>query len=218
MRGFVSVHRVLSVRYRGMRMSRFRAFLSLIVFGILAGCSSVTGPQSAQYSEASVAHAGPAPMRGSQGPYILGPGDRLRIKIYSDPDMTGEYEINSSGAVSLPLVGDIRALGLTTRQLEEAIVSRMKGKLANKPEVSVEIASYAPFYIYGEVKKAGEYPYRIGLTLADAIAIAEGLTYRANENQIYVRRAGRTIEQAVALDQPMRIFPGDNIRVSERLF
>ena len=157
-------------------------------------------------------------MRGSDGAYLLGPGDRLRIKVYSDPDMTGEYEINASGAVSLPLVGDVKALGLTTRQLEQSIAARMKGKIATEPHVSVEIATYAPFYIYGEVKKAGEYPYRIGLTVADAIATAGGLTYRADEHKILLRRAGSSSEQVVTLDVPVKIYAGDNIRVTERFF
>ncbi len=157
-------------------------------------------------------------MRGSDGAYVLGPGDRLRIKVYSDPDMSGEYEINSGGAVSLPLVGDVKAMGLTTHGLEQAIAARMKGKVANEPHVSVEMASYAPFYIMGEVKKAGEYQYHIGLTVADAIATAGGLTYRANEKQIYLRHAGRAVEQIVTIDQPVPVFPGDNIRVSERIF
>jgi protein involved in polysaccharide export with SLBB domain len=199
-------------------MFRSRNILCLIFLVVLAGCSAATGIQPAQYAEASASYAGPAPMRGSDGAYLLGPGDRLRIKIYSDPDMTGEYEINASGAVSLPLVGDVKALGLTTRQLEQAIAARMKGKVATEPHVSVEIATYAPFYIYGEVKKAGEYPYRIGLTVADAIATAGGLTYRADEHKILLRRAGSPSEQVVTLDVPVKIYAGDNIRVAERFF
>ncbi len=142
----------------------------------------------------------------------------MRIKVYSDPDMTGEYEINSSGAISLPLVGDIRAIGMTTRQLENAIAARMKGKVATEPHVSVEMAAYAPFYVYGEVKKAGEYQYHIGLTVADAIATAGGLTYRADEHRIFLRRAGSSAEQVVPLGVPIKVYPGDNIRVAENFF
>jgi polysaccharide export outer membrane protein len=157
-------------------------------------------------------------MRGAGGAYLLGPGDRVRIKVYSDADMTGEYEVNSSGAVSLPLVGDVRASGLTTKQLEQKIAAQMKGRVANDPNVNVEIAAYAPFYIYGEVKKSGEYPYIVGLTVADAVATAGGLTYRANDQRIVLRRAGSNVEQVVSLDVPVRVFPGDNIRVAERIF
>lgn len=189
----------------------------LIFIGFLAGCTAAPSVQTSPYSATS-SYAGPEPARGVTGAYVLGPGDRLRIKVYSDPDMSGEYEINSSGAVSLPLVGDVKAVGLTTRQLEQAIAAHMKGKIATEPHVSVEMAAYAPFYVMGEVKKAGEYQYHIGLTVPDAIATAGGLTYRANEKQIYLRHAGRAVEQIVTVDQPVPVFPGDNIRVSERIF
>jgi protein involved in polysaccharide export with SLBB domain len=197
--------------------------LGLILAGMLAGCSAASGIQTGQYAEATSSqaassYAGPRAMRGSDGPYILGPGDRLRIKVYSDPDMTGEYEINSAGSVSLPLVGDVRASGQTTRQLERTIASRMQGTVAKEPHVSVEIAAYAPFYIYGEVKTAGEYPYIVGLTVADAIATAGGLTYRADDHKIFLRRAGSSVEQIVTLDVPTKVYPGDNIRVAESIF
>jgi polysaccharide export outer membrane protein len=196
-----------------------RNLLCLFVFLALAACSGaapVTTDLSGTPALASYASAPPA--RDSGGPYLLGPGDRLRIKAYSDEQLNGEYEVNSSGYVSIPLAGEIKAAGLTTRKLERAIVARMKGKIARDPKITVEIATYAPFYIYGEVKKAGEYPFRPGLTVADAVATAGGLTYRANESKIYLRRADKPTEQVVTLDRPVRVFPGDNIRVSERMF
>jgi polysaccharide export outer membrane protein len=197
-------------------MMHRRNVLYLLLSTALAGCNSEAKliPVAGRISS----YAGPGPMRGSNGPYILGPGDRLRIKVYNEPDLTGDYEVNSGGFVSLPLVGQIKASGLTTSQLERSIVARMKGKIEQQPNVNVEIAAYAPFYIYGEVKKAGEYPYRPGLTVADAVATAGGLTYRANENEVYVRHAGSRVEQIVTLDHQIRVFPGDNIRVSERWF
>src|SRR4029078_8767786 len=140
------------------------------------------------------------------------------IKFYDDTNMTGDYEVNSGGLVSVPLVGQVKASGLTTRQLEAAIAARMKEKIANDPKINIEIANYAPFYIYGEVKKAGVYPYQPGLTVADAIATAGGLTYMADENTIYVQRAGAVAQETVKLTVPARIFPGDNIRVGERMF
>lgn len=157
-------------------------------------------------------------MRGAGSPYLLGPGDRLRIKVYDDANLTGEYEVNSSGHISFPLVGQVRAAGSTTSQLEQTLVARMKGKIAQDPKVNVELATYASFYIHGEVKKAGVYPYQPGLTVADAIATAGGLTYRANENTIYLQHAGARAQQVVTIDEPVRVYPGDNIRVSERMF
>lgn len=190
----------------------------VLLAGMLAGCSAGADIQDAQYTEVRASYAGPGPMRGSDGPYVLGPGDRLRVKVYSDAEMTGEYEVNAAGAVSLPLVGNVKASGQTTSQLERTIVARMKGRVSTDPKVSVEIVTYAPFYIYGEVKKAGEYPYRVGLTLADAVATAGGLTYRANESRIVMRRAGSRTEYTVPLDAPVKVYPGDSIRVAESFF
>jgi len=149
---------------------------------------------------------------------MLGPGDKVRLKFYDDANLTGEYEVNSAGVVSIPLVGEVRASGLTTSQFEKAVARRMKGKIAQEPNVTAEIASYAPFYIFGEVKKAGVYPYQPGLTVAGAIATAGGLTYRADENTIYLQHAGADSQQTVRLTVPTRVFPGDNIRIGERMF
>ena len=198
-------------------MLQRRNVLYLFASLVLTGCSGAARV-SAVGDEAAASFAGPGPQRGAGGAYVLGPGDRLRIKVYNEPELTGEYEVNSSGFVSLPLVGQIKASGTTTSQLERAIVAKMQGQISQDPKVNVEIAAYAPFYIYGEVKKAGEYPYRPGLTLADAVATAGGLTYRANEHRIYLRRAGSSLEQMVSLDMRLRVYPGDNIRVDERIF
>jgi protein involved in polysaccharide export with SLBB domain len=198
-------------------MLHIKGVLCLMLVAVLAGCSAGNGPNDAT-GIAAASYAGPGPLRGSDGPYKLGPGDRVRIKVYDDVNLTDQYEVNSAGFVSIPLVGSVRASGLTTAQLERVIADRMKGKLAQDPKINVEIASYAPFYIYGEVKKAGMYPYQPGLTVADAIATAGGLTYRADERTVYLQRAGSPQQQAVRLDVPQRVFPGDNIRIAERMF
>lgn len=198
-------------------MLQRRNVLYLLAGLALGGCSG-TARVSAVADEGAASFAGPGPQRGAGSAYVLGPGDRLRIKVYNEPELTGEYEINSSGFVSLPLVGQVKASGATTSQLERNIAAKMKGQISQDPKINVEIAAYAPFYIFGEVKKAGEYPYRPGLTIADAVATAGGLTYRANENRVYVRRAGSTVEEMVTLDMRVRVYPGDNIRVDERIF
>jgi polysaccharide export outer membrane protein len=195
-----------------------RGVLGLLLAVVVAGCSAVSAVGINDAAGVPSSYASAVPVRGSAGPYVLGPGDRIRLKVYSDDQMSGEYEVDSTGFVSIPLVGEVKAAGMTTRQLERAVAARMQGKLAQKPEVNIEIAAYAPFYIYGEVKKAGEYPYRPGLTLADAIATAGGLTYRADEDRIAIRHAGTRTEQVVRLGVPVRIHPGDNIRVTERIF
>jgi len=150
--------------------------------------------------------------------YVLGPNDRIRLKVYGEPDITGEYEINSAGQVSIPLAGHIRAAGSTTRQLEKSIASALAKGIVRDPRVNVDIAQYRPYYILGEVKKSGEYPYRLGLTVMDAVASAGGFTYRANENKVLLRRAGAGVEETHALDAPVLVYPGDNIRIPERYF
>jgi polysaccharide export outer membrane protein len=142
----------------------------------------------------------------------------VRLKVYGEPDITGEYEVDSNGFVSVPLAGHVKAAGLTTRQLEKGIVSALSKGIVRDPRVNVEIALYRPFYILGEVKKSGEYPYRVGLTVMDAVATAGGFTYRANESKVYLRRSGSTVEEIYPLDAPVLIFPGDNVRVPERYF
>ena len=139
--------------------------------------------------------------------YVLGPNDRVRLKVYGEPDIAGEYEIDSTGQVSIPLAGHVKAAGLTTKQLERSIRSALSKGIVRDPRVNVEIALYRPYYILGEVKKGGEYPYRLGLTVMDAVASAGGFTYRANENKVYLRRSGAGVEETYALTHPFRFFP-----------
>jgi polysaccharide export outer membrane protein len=197
-------------------MFQLRNIICLFIAAFLAGCSAYGQPVPVDPQLARA--AAPTAMRGAGNPYLLGPGDRLRIKVYDDVNLTGEYEINSSGNISFPLVGQVKAAGSTTSQLEQTLVARMKGKLAQDPKINVELQTYASFYIHGEVKKAGVYPYQPGLTVADAIATAGGLTYRANENTIFLQHAGARAQRIVTIDEPVRVYPGDNIRVSERMF
>lgn len=181
---------------------------------ILGGCSA-SGQIISE--NAQLSSHGPPP-RAAVGPYVLGPGDKVRLKVYGDTDLNGEYEINSAGYVSIPLVGQVKASGLTTSQLEKTLVSRMKGKISQDPKVNIEMATYASFYVYGEVKKAGVYPYQPGLTVADAVATAGGLTYRADESKVLLQRSGSRDAIIVPVDGTVRVYPGDNLRIAERYF
>ncbi len=192
-----------------LRINRNSGFTILSVLALLL-CAidpSTSFAQGRQTSSAS-----------PSGAYILGPTDRVRLKVYGEADITGEYEVDSNGFVSIPLAGHVKAAGLTTRQLEKGIMSALSKGIVRDPRVNVEIALYRPFYILGEVKKSGEYPYRVGLTVMDAVATAGGFTYRANESKVYLRRSGSTVEEIYPLDAPVLIFPGDNVRVPERYF
>ncbi|MDB5616820.1 polysaccharide biosynthesis/export family protein [Tardiphaga sp.] len=155
---------------------------------------------------------------GTSGTYTLGPNDRIRLKVYGEADISGEYEIDSSGFASIPLAGRIKAAGLTTGQLERSVSAALAKGIVRDPRVNIEMALYRPYYILGEVKKSGEYPYRLGITILDAVASAGGFTYRANENKVFLRRSGGSVEEVYPLDAPIKVFPGDNIRIPERYF
>jgi polysaccharide export outer membrane protein len=185
---------------------------SLLVASIAFATSGI-GPRSATFAQQPMPTAGP-----TASTYVLGPNDRVRVKVYGEPDITGEYEVDSTGQISVPLAGHVRAEGLTTKQLERAITAALAKGIVRDPRVNVEVALYRPYYILGEVKKGGEYPYRLGLTVLDAVASAGGFTYRANEGKVYLRHAGETVEQVYSLDAPVSVFPGDNIRIPERWF
>jgi polysaccharide export outer membrane protein len=190
----------------------FRVVGLLFLFVLAASGAIASLPADA------FAQAQPLPPAPTADTYVLGQNDRIRLKVYGEPDIAGEYEVDSNGNVSIPLAGHIRAAGLTTRQLEHSIASALSKGIVRDPRVNVEVALYRPYYILGEVKKGGEYPYRLGLTVMDAVASAGGFTYRANENKVYLRRSGAGAEEVHALDSPILVFPGDNIRIPERYF
>lgn len=187
-------------------------YILLLVCGVLACAGSVAFDASNALSAERAAHAS------SSSTYILGPNDRIRVKVYGEQDITGEYEIDSAGSVSIPLAGHVKAAGLTTRQVERGIAAALSKGIVRDPRVNVEVAAYRPYYILGEVKKSGEYPYRNGLTVLDAVASAGGFTYRANEDKVYLRRSGSTTEESYPLAAPVLVYPGDNIRIPERYF
>jgi len=150
--------------------------------------------------------------------HILRPNDQIRVQVYEEASISGDYQIDGSGSISVPLAGRIRAAGLTTAQLERNLVSHLRRGGLKDPRVNIQVTTHAPFYVHGEVERSGEFQYRPGLTVMDAIAMAGGFTYRANERQAALRRAGTGIEEIVALDSSILIFPGDNLRIQERFF
>ncbi len=192
-------------------MSSVRRFAGLFVLSLLTlGVINAHVPSA--WAQQRLSAASPS------GAYLLGPTDRVRLKVYGEPDITGEYEVDANGNVSIPLAGQIKAAGITTKQLERSITAALAKGIVRDPRVNVEMLAYRPFYILGEVKKSGEYPYRVGLTVLDAVATAGGYTYRANEGKVYLRRSGSTVEEIYPMDAPVLIYPGDNVRVPERYF
>jgi polysaccharide export outer membrane protein len=151
--------------------------------------------------------------------YRLTAGDKVKVTVYNEQDLTGEFQVNDAGNVSFPLAGDIPAAGATVAEFQERLATRLRKGLIKHPRISAEVSTYRPFNVIGEVKNAGQYPYRPGLTLHDAVAMAGGFTYRANTHTAYVRHLEAGGEATVQTDtEQVAIAPGDNIRIPERFF
>ena len=142
----------------------------------------------------------------------------MRVIVFGEPDLSGEFFVDDAGSVDLPLIGDVQAGGATVSEFEQKVVARFSDGYLRDPKVSIEVLNYRPFFIIGEVKNGGEYPYKGGLTVQDAVAIAGGYSYRANERAAFIRRANSDQEIKVDLSQRVPIFPGDNVRIPERFF
>lgn len=149
--------------------------------------------------------------------YRLGSGDRIKIIVFGEEDLSGELEVDSTGSLAMPLIGTVRASGRTVRQLENKITGKLKGDYLINPQVSIEVLNYRPFYIIGEVKTPGEYPYRAGMTVINAVGIAGGFTFRADEDDITISRGGSNADPRKARRSTI-VRPGDVVRVKERFF
>lgn len=151
--------------------------------------------------------------------YRLGAGDRVRVTVFNEPSLTGEYNITPGGALAFPLIGMVNAGGRTIDTVQQELTAKLAEGYVNDPRVSLEVLTYRPFYILGEVNRPGEYSYASGMTVEQAIARAGGFTYRANEKTVFLRRQKGTGESAVPLrSAQVAVLPGDTIRVGERYF
>jgi polysaccharide export outer membrane protein len=151
------------------------------------------------------------------GPYLLDAGDRLRIFVYGHPNLSRLYTVDQQGMVSVPLIGDVPARGRTTRALGRAVAARLAARYVRDPQVTVDVAQNRPFFILGEVRNAGQFPYVSGLTAKAAVAVAGGFADRADERRIQItrRRFDGLIEK---MDVPPDyvVQPGDTLYVHER--
>jgi polysaccharide export outer membrane protein len=186
----------------------------------MVAMAGLMGPVAAQGVEG--APAALAPPAGEIPPqlreYKLGPGDRLRISVFGHEDLSGVFEVDGTGAVSYPLIGNIRVGGMTLSQVEVAVVAALRPDYLKNPRVSVEVLNYRPFYIMGEVREPGSYPYVNGITVLNAVAIAGGFTYRARESRMTVIRADDPEREEIPVTPDTVVLPGDIIEVPERFF
>ena len=184
-------------------------YIALLVVAVLvSGCA--TGHLS-EAEQQSLAAAASAPAR-------LQAGDKIQITVFGEDKLSGDYEIDQSGQISLPLAGTVEALGLTQTELEQALARKFRSEYLKNPKVTVAITTLRPFYITGEVQKPGEYAYKSGLNVLTAVAIARGPTYRASRSSVQIQRGGEASMRDYPLSASVPILPGDVIRVPERYF
>lgn len=148
--------------------------------------------------------------------YRLGSGDRVKVTVFGEEDLSGEFELDGEARFSMPLIGTVTAQGASPRTLEQTIATMLQDGFLKNPKVNVEVLNYRPFYILGEVNEPGSYPYRAGMTILNAAAMAGGFTFRADERDIEVTRGGSGNPKVV--DPTTIVQPGDVIRVNESIF
>lgn len=198
-------------------MTRFQGF-AIHALGALALIGAASGASGAGAREPTLL-ASKLNQEVAVG-YRIAAGDKLKVTVFEEPSLTGEYQIGGSGDLAIPLIDPIPAKGLTPNEIATIIAEKLKaGGYVLVPRVAAEVIINRPFYILGEVKLPGEYPYGGDMTLEQAVARAGGFSPRANRTTILLRRQDWTSARKVKLDGPaLRIAPGDTITIRESFF
>lgn len=181
--------------------THFLAFILAAASLALSGCAG--GPR---------AQAGTAPAP----EYRLDSGDELRVIVFGQERLSGTFRVDDSGTVSMPLLQPLSVRGMTTREAKGTIEQALAQNLLRNPDVAVEVVTFRPFFILGEVNEPGQYPYVAGMTVETAVAIAGGYTYRANQSSARVTRPSQASE--VMISTTDQIYPGDTVFIRERYF
>lgn len=207
----------------------------IVTASTLAGCAGISAPSMPEDLSQVFARgsgvpratpafmaAEPAPIPASVAagdlPYTLDSGDKLRVTVFGQDGISNSYIVDAGGNVMLPLVGPVRARGLSSHALAAAITERLRAGFIREPHVAVEIESYRPFFILGEVTAPGQYPFVPNMTAETAVAIAGGFTPRALHGPVQISRTIEGQPTRTALPLTAAVRPGDTITVSERWF
>jgi polysaccharide biosynthesis/export protein len=150
--------------------------------------------------------------------YRVGAGDKLSIRVAGEADLTGEFPVDASGAISLPYVQSATVAGMSTPQIEQLITARLRNGYLKDPQVSVQVSTLRPFYILGEVTTSGSFAYQPGITVQNAIAIAGGFGARADKSSVLLTRRDASGTHSSKVPVTTQIYPGDIITVRERWF
>jgi polysaccharide export outer membrane protein len=150
--------------------------------------------------------------------YRLDTGDKVRVIVFGEDDLGGQFQIDDRGFIRLPLIGQLKAAGSTPKELEANIATALADGYLTQPRVNVEVTEYRPFYIIGEVNKPGQYAYVNDMSALNAVALGGGYTVKASDSWVYVRRDGQKDEVRLAADATTKIHPGDVVRVPQTGF
>jgi polysaccharide export outer membrane protein len=184
--------------------------------GALRNAFAAAPPSRYGASTAPVAYTAAPAQRDAV--YRLDAGDKLRVVIYGQDGLSNTYTVDAGGTINMPLIGMLSARGRTTSELAAEISAKLRKGYIRDPSVAVQIESYRPFFILGEVAAPGEYPYVPNMTVESAVAIAGGFTPRARHDEVTLTHTGAagTARYTVPLGTP--ISPGDTVMVRERWF
>ena len=185
-------------------------FAAIVALAVSSCGSANLGPASLDEQQARVTAATAAPK--------LQAGEKISITVFGEDKLSGDYTIDPSGFVSLPLAGTIQAAGLTQAELEQALSAKFRSEYLRSPKVTVTIATFRPIYIIGEVEKPGEYPYKSGLNVLSATALAGGTTYRASRTYVMIQHPNESGMREYPFSSTVPVLPGDLVRVPERYF
>jgi len=186
----------------------------------LAACgTSAVEPNIPSPTEQSAGTASGTPASAvNPGSYLLSQGDKIGIQVFDEPDLTMEATVSASGIINYSYLGDITVSGKTALQLEKDITDLLRNGYLVNPSVNVSIVQFRPFFIGGEVRSPGSYPFQPGLTLDKAIALAGGLTDRASTRRMFVVKAGNPSDQQEKISLGSTVGPGDIISIREGFF
>jgi polysaccharide export outer membrane protein len=197
--------------------------LDSMAYGQSYGITPVPTPVAYTAAPMPVAYA-PMPVAAAPIPvaydtaYRLDAGDKLRIVVYGQESLTNTYAIDAGGSITMPLIGAVPARGRTPAGLASAITGRLRGGYIREPSVAVEIESYRPFFILGEVAAPGQYPYVPNMSVESAVAIAGGFSPRAKRDSVTLTHTESSGSMRVVVPLGTSIGPGDTVLVGERWF
>ncbi len=150
--------------------------------------------------------------------YRLGTGDNLRLIVFGHETLSGEFNVGTNGEVSFPLILNTKVSGLTTTELEALITEKLTPEYLLNPKVSIEVLNYRDVYILGEVRTPGKYPFIPNMTVKQAVAIAGGYTYRANEKSAELTRQSQDIITTKTVDTLTMLSPADTLTIKRKWF